>query len=139
MARRQPTCQVEVLQGRLGSHRGVQLGAESGGAVVCAVNLPSGRADVVCVCDGGSRVDVFHLQRRNRKSGSARSSIRRRDRRYLLSGDLGEHAHDHLQNGVHEGPLQLLVLGSSVGRFVVLPLLKPLVVGEGDQTQGGLS
>lgn len=69
----------------------------------------------------------------------ARFSVVQRDRRYLLSGDLGENIHDHLQNGVDEGLFQLFVLGSSVGHFAVLPLLKPLVVGEGDQTQGGLS
>lgn len=66
-------------------------------------------------------------------------SILRGGKGHLLSGDLGENVHDHLQNGVQEGPLQLFVLGSSVGHFVVLPLLKPLVVGEGDQTQRGLS
>lgn len=141
--RRRPTCQVEVLQRCLRSHRGVQLGAESGGAVICAVNLPFGRADVVCVCDGSSCVDVFDLQSRNRKecieSGQPPSSILQRARRYLLSGDLGENVHDHLYNGVDEGLFQLVVLGSSVGHFAVLPLLKPLVAGEADQTQGGLS
>lgn len=140
---RGPTCQVEVLQRSLGSHRGVQLRAEAGGAVIRTVDLPFGRSDVVCVCDGSSRVHVLDLQRPQRKesveSGWRRSSAPQRHRRYLLSGDLGENVHDHLHNVVDEGLLQLLVLGSSVGHFAVLPLLKPRVVGEGDQTQGGLS
>lgn len=140
--RRRPTCQVEVLQRSPRSHRGVQLWAESGGAVIRAVNLPLGRSDVVRVCDGSPRVHVFDLLRQNRKDCSQprwpRSSMLQRDRRYLLSGDLGENTHDHLHNGVDEGLFQLSVLGSSVGHLAVLPLLKPLVVGEGNQTQRGL-
>lgn len=57
----------------------------------------------------------------------------------LVLGDLGEDVHHDVQAGVDESLLQLLVLGSSVVHLVVLPLLKPLVVGEGDQTQRGLS
>lgn len=58
---------------------------------------------------------------------------------YLVLGDLGEDVHHRFQAGVDESLLQLLVLGSSVAHFVVLPLLEPLVVCEGDQTQRGLS
>lgn len=58
---------------------------------------------------------------------------------YLVLGDLGEDVHHSFQAGVDESLLQLLVLGSSVVHFVVLPLLEPLVVCEGDQTQRGLS
>lgn len=139
--RGRPTCQVEVLQRSLGPHVGVQLGGEAGGVVLGAVNLPFGRADVVCVGDGGPRVHVLDLQRRNRKYcvKPPPSSRLQGDRRYLVSGDLGEDVHHHLQDGVDEGLLQLLVLGRSVGGFVVLPLLKPVVAGQADQAQGGLS
>lgn len=59
--------------------------------------------------------------------------------RYLVLGDLGKYFHHRFQAGVDESLLQLLVLGSSVVHFVVLPLLKPLVVGEGNQAQCGLA
>lgn len=64
--RGRPTCQVEVLQRRLRSHRGVHLGAEAGGAVIGAVDLPFGRSDVVSVCDGRPRVHVLDLHTPNR-------------------------------------------------------------------------
>lgn len=62
MLRGRPTCQVEVLQRSLGSDRGVQLGAEPGDAVICAVDLTSGRSDVVRVGDGRPCVDVLDLR-----------------------------------------------------------------------------
>lgn len=64
MLRGRPTCQVEVLQRSLRSHRGAQLGAEAGDAVIRAVDLPPGRSDVVRVGDGRPRVDVLDLRRR---------------------------------------------------------------------------
>lgn len=61
-----------------------------------------------------------------------------RERCYLVSGYLGEDVHHHVQGGVDESLLQLLVFGLSVLHFVILPLLEPLVVGKRHQTQGGL-
>lgn len=61
-----------------------------------------------------------------------------RERCYLVSGYLGEDVHHHVQAGVDESLLQLLVLGLSVLHLVILPLLEPLVVGKRHQTQGGL-
>lgn len=63
----------------------------------------------------------------------------RGERRHLVPGDLGEVVHDHLQDGVNEGLFELLVVRRSVRHLVVLPLLKPLVVGKTHQTQRGLT
>lgn len=58
---------------------------------------------------------------------------------YLVSGYLGENIQNHLQNRVNEYLLQLLVVRPPVRHFAILPLLKPLIVGKTDQTQGGLA
>ena len=59
--RRRLTRQVEVLQRRLRSDGGVEVGAEALDAVVGAVDLPPGRADVVVVGDWGPGVDERNL------------------------------------------------------------------------------
>ncbi len=56
-----PTCQIEVLQRSLRSHCGAQFRAESGDAVIRAVDFTFGGSDIVRVCDGGSSVNVLNL------------------------------------------------------------------------------
>lgn len=55
------TRQVEVLQRGLRSHCRAEFRAESGEAVIRSVNLTFGGSDVVCVCDGGSGINVLDL------------------------------------------------------------------------------
>ncbi len=62
------TCQVEVLQGSLRSHCDIEFGAESAESVIGSVDFTSGRSDVVCVCDGGSGVNVLNLHTRTHRN-----------------------------------------------------------------------
>merc|ERR1719419_1423249 len=89
------TCQVEVLQWSLRSHCSVEFRAEPGDAVIRSIDLTFGGSDIVRVCDGGSSVDVLNL----------------------VSGDLGENIHNHIQNRVNENLFQLFVVRPSVCHF----------------------
>ena len=74
----------------------------------------------------------FNLQK-------AKENNRQIQKRYLVSGYFREDIHNDLQNIVNESLFELFVFSPSVVHFVILPLLKPLVVGEADQTHGGLA
>lgn len=56
------TCQVQVLQGSLGSQHGAELRVESAFSVIRTVDFTFGCSDVVCVCDGRAGVDVLDLR-----------------------------------------------------------------------------
>lgn len=74
----------------------------------------------------------FNLQK-------VKENNRQIQKRYLVSGYFREDIHNDLQNIVNESLFELFVFSPSVVHFVILPLLKPLVVGEADQTHGGLA